>query len=74
MEVQGGGHPYVPKDLKLAGFVPCFLTQLDIVSVYGVASALVFAFMWIFSGNLSITIALVLSHNSASAYFSLYKS
>ncbi|RAL47788.1 unnamed protein product [Cuscuta campestris] len=44
-------HPYIPKDLKLPGFVPCFLSQLDILSVYGVASLLVVAFMWNFSGR-----------------------
>ncbi|XP_019188496.1 PREDICTED: probable 3-beta-hydroxysteroid-Delta(8),Delta(7)-isomerase [Ipomoea nil] len=51
MEMQEGGHPYVPRDLKLPGFVPCFLTQLDIVGVYGGVSTLVVAFMWIFSGR-----------------------
>ncbi|CAH9138694.1 unnamed protein product [Cuscuta epithymum] len=44
-------HPYIPKDLKLPGFVPCFLSQLDIVGVYGVASLVVFTFMWILSGR-----------------------
>lgn len=43
-------HPYIPRDLKLPGFVPGFLTQSTILTVYAVSSALVVFFMWIFSG------------------------
>ncbi|KAK4482995.1 hypothetical protein RD792_010169 [Penstemon davidsonii] len=43
-------HPYIPRDLKLPGFVPGFLSQSTIVGYYGIASLLVVSFMWILSG------------------------
>ncbi|KAL2508100.1 putative 3-beta-hydroxysteroid-Delta(8) [Forsythia ovata] len=33
-------HPYIPRDLKLPGYVPVFLSQLTILSVYGISSLL----------------------------------
>lgn len=57
MASQGEAHPYVPHDLKLPGFVPLFLSQSEIVGVYGISSVLVVVFMWIFSGNYSMIIA-----------------
>ncbi|KAL2522378.1 putative 3-beta-hydroxysteroid-Delta(8) [Forsythia ovata] len=52
METQGeGGHPYIPRDLKLPDYVPVFLSQLTILSVYGISSLLVVSFMWILSGR-----------------------
>ncbi|CAI9778641.1 unnamed protein product [Fraxinus pennsylvanica] len=57
METQvEGGHPYIPRDLKLPGYVPVLLSQSTILSVYGISSLLVVSFMWILSGNPSITI------------------
>ncbi|XP_059447758.1 probable 3-beta-hydroxysteroid-Delta(8),Delta(7)-isomerase [Corylus avellana] len=44
-------HPYVPKDLKLPGFVPCFLSQSSILLVYGVSSLLVVSLVWLLSGR-----------------------
>ncbi|GFQ05982.1 probable 3-beta-hydroxysteroid-delta(8) delta(7)-isomerase [Phtheirospermum japonicum] len=44
-------HPYVPRDLKLPGYVPGFLSQSTILAVYGISSLLVVSFMWIFSGR-----------------------
>ncbi|CAA0842429.1 Probable 3-beta-hydroxysteroid-Delta(8)-Delta(7)-isomerase [Striga hermonthica] len=44
-------HPYVPRDLKLPGFVPGFLSQSTILAVYGISSLLVVSFMWILSGR-----------------------
>ncbi|KAL2238482.1 probable 3-beta-hydroxysteroid-Delta(8),Delta(7)-isomerase [Sesamum indicum] len=51
MATQGENHPYVPRDLKLPGYVPVFLSQSTILSVYGIASLLVISFMWILSGR-----------------------
>lgn len=50
---QMGGHPYYPEDLQLPGYVPLFLTQSQIVGVYGVASVLVVTFIWFISGRCS---------------------
>ncbi|KAH7546705.1 probable 3-beta-hydroxysteroid-Delta(8),Delta(7)-isomerase [Ziziphus jujuba] len=44
-------HPYVPRDLKLEGYVPVFLSQSTIVGVYGVSSLLVFFLVWFLSGR-----------------------
>ncbi|XP_062155486.1 probable 3-beta-hydroxysteroid-Delta(8),Delta(7)-isomerase [Alnus glutinosa] len=46
-----GEHPYVPTDLKLPGFVPCFLSQAAILLVYGVSSLLVVSLVWLLSGR-----------------------
>ncbi|KAL0346301.1 UNVERIFIED_CONTAM: putative 3-beta-hydroxysteroid-Delta(8),Delta(7)-isomerase [Sesamum radiatum] len=51
MATQGEDHPYVPRDLKLPGYVPVFLSQSTILSVFGIASLLVVSFMWILSGR-----------------------
>ncbi|KAL0389226.1 UNVERIFIED_CONTAM: putative 3-beta-hydroxysteroid-Delta(8),Delta(7)-isomerase [Sesamum calycinum] len=51
MATQGEDHPYVPRDLKLPDYVPVFLSQSTILSVYGIASLLVVSFMWILSGK-----------------------
>ncbi|XP_021824977.1 probable 3-beta-hydroxysteroid-Delta(8),Delta(7)-isomerase [Prunus avium] len=55
MEGSGSGiyenHPYVPRDLKLSGFVPGFLSQSTIVGVYGLSSLLVVLLTWLFSGR-----------------------
>ncbi|XP_074586135.1 putative 3-beta-hydroxysteroid-Delta(8),Delta(7)-isomerase [Curcuma longa] len=48
-------HPYVPKDLKLPGYVPCFLSQKDIVVPYLATSLLLVSFIWIFSGRSKLT-------------------
>ncbi|KAH6765785.1 C-8 [Perilla frutescens var. hirtella] len=44
-------HPYVPRDLKLPGYVPVFLSQSTILTVYGTSSVLVVSFMWLLSGR-----------------------
>ena len=44
-------HPYVPRDLKLPGYQPVFLSQSTILAVYGAASLLVVSLMWLLSGN-----------------------
>lgn len=44
-------HPYVPRDLKLPGFVPCLLSQANILAVYGIGSVLVVSLVWLFSGR-----------------------
>ncbi|THF98905.1 hypothetical protein TEA_022112 [Camellia sinensis var. sinensis] len=49
-EVQRQPHPYVPKDLNLAGFVPGFLSQSTILTVFGFSSLLVFSLVWFLSG------------------------
>ncbi|XP_022888029.1 probable 3-beta-hydroxysteroid-Delta(8),Delta(7)-isomerase [Olea europaea var. sylvestris] len=52
METQGeDGHPYIPRDLKLPGYVPVSLSQSTIISVFGISSLLVISFMWILSGR-----------------------
>ncbi|KAL7197226.1 hypothetical protein ACSBR1_037109 [Camellia fascicularis] len=51
-EVQRQPHPYVPKDLNLAGFVPGFLSQSTILTVFGFSSLLVFSLVWFLSGRL----------------------
>ncbi|KAF3795342.1 putative 3-beta-hydroxysteroid-Delta(8) delta(7)-isomerase [Nymphaea thermarum] len=43
-------HPYVPQDLQLPGYVPVVLSQSTILGVYGAASFLVVALVWIASG------------------------
>lgn len=50
--MEGHPHPYVPKDLKLPGYVPVSLLQSTILSVYGIASALVVSIVWILSARL----------------------
>ncbi|KAL8516528.1 hypothetical protein ACS0TY_014971 [Phlomoides rotata] len=45
-------HPFVPRDLKLPGYVPGFLSMSTIVGVYGITSVLVVTFMWILSGRI----------------------
>ncbi|XP_039124454.1 probable 3-beta-hydroxysteroid-Delta(8),Delta(7)-isomerase [Dioscorea cayenensis subsp. rotundata] len=46
-------HPYVPKDLELHDYVPCFLSQSEIVAPYLVVSVVVVALVWILSGRAS---------------------
>ncbi|KAJ4952196.1 hypothetical protein NE237_029028 [Protea cynaroides] len=48
-------HPYVPRDLFLPDFVPCFLSQSTILAVYGVASLLVVSLIWSLSGRFKIS-------------------
>uniref|UniRef100_A0A2N9FVC7 Uncharacterized protein n=1 Tax=Fagus sylvatica TaxID=28930 RepID=A0A2N9FVC7_FAGSY len=43
-------HPYIPRDLKLPGFVPGVLSQSTIVGVYAVSSLLVVSLIWVLSG------------------------
>ncbi|KAJ7969657.1 Sterol-8,7-isomerase [Quillaja saponaria] len=53
-EVKGSGisnHPYVPRDLHLPGFVPCFLPQSTILGIFGLASLLLVSFIWVISGR-----------------------
>ncbi|GMY26687.1 probable 3-beta-hydroxysteroid-Delta(8),Delta(7) -isomerase [Fagus crenata] len=44
-------HPYIPRDLKLPGFVPGVLSQSTIVGVYAVCSLLVVSLIWVLSGR-----------------------
>ncbi|CAD5177437.1 unnamed protein product [Musa acuminata subsp. malaccensis] len=44
-------HPYVPKDLKLPDYVPCFLSQKDILVPYLGTSFLLVSLIWLFSGR-----------------------
>ncbi|KAK2451728.1 putative 3-beta-hydroxysteroid-Delta(8),Delta(7)-isomerase [Trifolium repens] len=48
-------HPYVPRDLHLPGYVPCFLSQSNILTVFASFTVIVFAVTWIFSGCLKKT-------------------
>ncbi|XP_045789142.1 probable 3-beta-hydroxysteroid-Delta(8),Delta(7)-isomerase [Trifolium pratense] len=48
-------HPYVPRDLNLPGYIPCFLSQSNILSIYASFTISVFAVTWIFSGRLKKT-------------------
>jgi high-affinity Fe2+/Pb2+ permease len=48
--MEGQPHPYAPRDLKLPGYVPNFLTQSTIVGVYLLTSLLVVSLIWILSG------------------------
>ncbi|XP_042986040.1 probable 3-beta-hydroxysteroid-Delta(8),Delta(7)-isomerase isoform X1 [Carya illinoinensis] len=50
-------HPYVPRDLKLPGFVPLSLSQSTIVGVYGISSLLVVSLVWLFSENLDVILS-----------------
>lgn len=45
-------HPYVPRDLKLPGYVPVVLSQSTIVGVYLLSSLIVVSVIWIISGML----------------------
>ncbi|XP_011020918.1 PREDICTED: probable 3-beta-hydroxysteroid-Delta(8),Delta(7)-isomerase [Populus euphratica] len=49
--MEGQPHPYAPRDLKLPGYVPNFLTQSTIVGVYLLTSLLVVSLIWILSGR-----------------------
>ncbi|KAF9686094.1 hypothetical protein SADUNF_Sadunf03G0122500 [Salix dunnii] len=49
--MEGQPHPYAPRDLKLPGYVPNFLTQSTIVGVYLLTSVLVVSLIWILSGK-----------------------
>ncbi|XP_058096165.1 probable 3-beta-hydroxysteroid-Delta(8),Delta(7)-isomerase, partial [Magnolia sinica] len=49
-EVMALNHPYIPKDLDLPDYVPCLLSQSQILAVYGVVSVLVVSLIWIVSG------------------------
>ncbi|XP_078447352.1 C-8,7 sterol isomerase [Wolffia australiana] len=44
-------HPYVPRDLELHGYVPNFLSILDILVVYAAGSVLSVLLTWVFSGR-----------------------
>ncbi|CAL5199956.1 unnamed protein product [Lathyrus oleraceus] len=48
-------HPYVPRDLHLPGYVPCFLSQSNILSVFASFTVILFSLTWIFSGRLKKT-------------------
>ncbi|WOL12879.1 putative 3-beta-hydroxysteroid-Delta(8),Delta(7)-isomerase [Canna indica] len=48
-------HPYAPKDLKLPGYVPCFLSQKDIVFPYLGVSFLVVSLIWLVSGRSKVS-------------------
>ncbi|XP_073013806.1 probable 3-beta-hydroxysteroid-Delta(8),Delta(7)-isomerase [Typha latifolia] len=43
--------PYVPRDLHLPGYVPCFLSQFDIVVPYFGSSIVLVVFIWLLSGR-----------------------
>lgn len=45
-------HPYVPRDLKLPGFVPEFHPTSTILGVYILAALLAISVVWIGSGKL----------------------
>ncbi|KAJ4733567.1 hypothetical protein LUZ62_067774 [Rhynchospora pubera] len=45
-------HPYVPRDLSLPGYVPCFLSQAEIVAPYLGSSVLVVVAIWLISGRI----------------------
>ncbi|OIW03653.1 hypothetical protein TanjilG_22310 [Lupinus angustifolius] len=45
-------HPYVPSDLQLSDYVPCSLSQIQILFVYAFASIIVFSLTWIVSGRI----------------------
>ncbi|KAJ4809874.1 hypothetical protein LUZ62_022440 [Rhynchospora pubera] len=45
-------HPYVPRDLSLPGYVPCFLSQAEIVAPYLGCSVLVVVAIWLISGRI----------------------
>ncbi|KAL1291628.1 hypothetical protein HN51_060167 [Arachis hypogaea] len=46
------GHPYSPRDLHLPGYVPCSLSQSNILSVFAFFTFLLVSLTWIFSGRL----------------------
>ncbi|KAL5072067.1 hypothetical protein RYX36_022954 [Vicia faba] len=48
-------HPYVPRDLHLPGYVPCFLSQSNIFTVFASFTLILFPLTWIFSGRLKKT-------------------
>jgi hypothetical protein len=47
-------HPYVPRTLVLDGYEPNFLSIIEILAGYGIASVLVVVLIWYLSGK-SIT-------------------
>ncbi|KAF4346889.1 hypothetical protein CsatB_018729 [Cannabis sativa] len=44
-------HPYIPRDLKIEGYVPLVLPMSTIVGIYAAASIIVVSIVWIFSGK-----------------------
>ncbi|RRT51119.1 hypothetical protein B296_00051283 [Ensete ventricosum] len=57
-------HPYVPKDLKLPDYVPCFLSQKDILVPYLGTSFLLVSLIWLFSGLLCFPLFLSYSRSN----------
>ncbi|KAL3850476.1 hypothetical protein ACJIZ3_012358 [Penstemon smallii] len=45
-------HPYIPRDLKLPGFVPGFLSSSTRLAYFGIPSLMVVSFTWILSGGI----------------------
>lgn len=44
-------HPYVPRDLKLPGYVPISMSMSSILTVYLGTSLLVVSLVWLLFGN-----------------------
>ncbi|XP_004512941.1 probable 3-beta-hydroxysteroid-Delta(8),Delta(7)-isomerase [Cicer arietinum] len=55
MENGSHPHPYIPKDMILPNYVPCFLSQSNILSVYASFTLILFSLTWIFSERLKKT-------------------
>ncbi|CAJ1951863.1 unnamed protein product [Sphenostylis stenocarpa] len=49
------GHPYVPRDLHLPDYTPCFLSMSNILFVFAFSSLLIVTLVWIFSGRFKKT-------------------
>lgn len=49
---EAAAHPYVPRDLKLPGYVPISMSMSSILAVYLGASLFVVTFVWFLLGKI----------------------
>ncbi|XP_050224939.1 probable 3-beta-hydroxysteroid-Delta(8),Delta(7)-isomerase [Mercurialis annua] len=49
--MEGQAHPYLPRDLKLPGYVPGALSQSTILSIFGASSLLIVSLVWLLSAR-----------------------
>ena len=50
--MEEAAHPYVPKDLKLPGYVPISMSMSSILSVYLASSLFVVTLVWFLFGKI----------------------
>ena len=69
---EAAAHPYVPRDLKLPGYVPISMSMSSILAVYLGASLFVVTFVWFLLGNFQFPLSLHCSLISGSNLVNIY--